>query len=180
MKNGLALSIFLLAIIVISGCTGQPMKKTNSVVVFETSVGTFKAEIFEDKVPQTAANFLNLTNKEFYNGIIFHRVIDGFMIQGGDPSGDGTGGPGYTIPDEFHPSLTHSSAGILSMANAGPGTGGSQFFITLAPTTWLDGRHSIFGRVVEGMAVVEKIGKVSTVSDRPVEPVVMNRVYVAT
>ena len=125
--------------------------------VFETNKGTFDIELFTDKAPITTQNFIDLTNKEFYNGLIFHRVIDGFMIQGGDPEGRGSGGPGYTIEDEFHPDLKHDSEGILSMANAGPNTGGSQFFITLAPTPWLDGKHAVFGKVREGMNVVESI-----------------------
>jgi cyclophilin family peptidyl-prolyl cis-trans isomerase len=138
----------------------------------KTTLGEIQAEIFEDKAPKTAENFLTLVRKGFYNGVQFHRVIPGFMIQGGDPRGDGTGGPGYTIPDEFHPALRHSSAGMLSMANAGPNTGGSQFFITLAPTAWLDGKHAIFGRVTKGQEVVEQIAAVPRdKSDRPKTPV---------
>ena len=123
--------------------------------------------------------FLDLVNKGFYDGIIFHRVIDGFMIQGGDPTGTGTGGPGYKIKDEFGEGLKHDDEGVLSMANAGPNTGGSQFFITLAPTPWLDGHHAIFGRIVEGMDRVRLIGVVPTdFRDRPIEPVVMEKVEV--
>lgn len=180
------LAIFCLA--VVSGCSAAPQgtqadqkqpNPKNSTALFETSMGNFRVELFEDKVPLTAQNFISLTQKGFYNGLIFHRVIDGFMIQGGDPRGTGTGGPGYVIKDEFDPSLRHSSEGILSMANAGPNTGGSQFFITLAPTPWLDGRHAIFGRVVEGMDVVRAIGKVKTgAGDRPVEPVVIKKITV--
>ncbi len=151
----------------------------NSKVKFTTNKGVFVAEIFEDKAPATSKNFLDLVNKKFYDGIIFHRVIDGFMIQGGDPTGTGMGGPGYKIKDEFGEGLKHDDEGILSMANAGPNTGGSQFFITLAPTPWLDRHHAIFGRVVEGMDVVRLIGVVPTdFRDRPKEPVVMETVEV--
>ncbi|MDU4961190.1 MAG: peptidylprolyl isomerase [Sporomusaceae bacterium] len=151
--------------------------KKNSIAKFETSKGVFSVELFEDKAPITTGNFISLVGKKFYDGVIFHRVIDGFMIQGGDPKGTGTGGPGYTIPDEFHPALKHSEPGILSMANAGPNTGGSQFFITLAATPWLDNRHAIFGKVIEGMDVVEAIGKVKTgPMDRPVEEVVIKKI----
>jgi cyclophilin family peptidyl-prolyl cis-trans isomerase len=149
----------------------------NRVALFETSMGSFRVELFEDRAPKTTGNFISLLDKSFYDDIIFHRVIDGFMIQGGCPEGSGRGGPGYKIPDEFHAELRHDVEGVLSMANAGPNTGGSQFFITLAATPWLDGRHAVFGRVIEGMEVVRAIGKVKTGGgDRPVEPVVMNRV----
>ena len=151
----------------------------NSKVKFTTNKGVFVAEIFEDKAPNTAKNFLDLVNKGFYDGIIFHRVIDGFMIQGGDPTGTGMGGPGYQIDDEFGPGLKHDGEGILSMANAGPNTGGSQFFITLVPTPWLDGHHAIFGKIVEGMDIVHKIGSTPTdFQDRPLEDVVMNKVEI--
>jgi cyclophilin family peptidyl-prolyl cis-trans isomerase len=151
----------------------------NPIVVFETNHGTFKAEIFADKAPLTAKNFLDLTNKGFYNGLTFHRIIKDFMIQGGDPNGNGTGGPGYKIKDEFGPGLKHSVPGMLSMANAGPNTGGSQFFVTLVPTPWLDGKHAIFGQVIAGMDIVQKIGKLPTDSgDEPLNPVVMEKVYV--
>lgn len=151
----------------------------NRIAVFETNQGTFKIELFEDKAPITTGNFINLVEKGYYNGLIFHRVIDSFMIQGGDPNGNGTGGPGYTIPDEFSADLTHSSAGILSMANAGPNTGGSQFFITLAKTPWLDGKHAVFGKVIEGLDVVQKIGKVKTgANDKPKEAVVMEKITI--
>ena len=149
----------------------------NPTVTFETNHGTFKAEMFEDAAPVTAGNFLKLVRDGFYDGIIFHRVIDGFMIQGGDPTGTGTGGPGYKIKDEFAPGLSHTDEGIFSMANAGPNTGGSQFFITLAATPWLNGKHAIFGKVVEGIEVVRAIGKTPTKSgDRPAEEVVMKKV----
>ena len=154
-------------------------KNMNRIAVFETNMGTFEIELFEDKAPNTAKNFIDLAQKGFYNGLIFHRVIDGFMIQGGDPEGTGMGGPGYTIKDEFHKDLKHSSEGILSMANAGPNTGGSQFFITLDKTPWLDGHHAVFGKVIKGMDVVKKIGKVDTdFSDRPIKKVVMEKVTI--
>lgn len=151
----------------------------NRKVHFHTNLGDFTAELFEDKAPKTAGNFLELVEKGFYDGVIFHRVIDDFMIQGGDPTGTGMGGPGYTIDDEFEPGLAHSSEGILSMANAGPNTGGSQFFITLVPTPWLDGHHAIFGKITEGMDVVHKIGSTPTdFADRPLEDVVMEKVEI--
>ncbi|MEI6244377.1 MAG: peptidylprolyl isomerase [Acidobacteriota bacterium] len=161
---------------------------------FDTTLGKFTAELFEDKTPKTVANFAGLAegSKEwthpktkvksktpYYDGIVFHRVIQGFVIQGGDPLGLGHGGPGYNFEDEFHPSLRHDRAGILSMANAGPNTNGSQFFVTLGPTPHLDRRHSVFGAVIEGLDVVEKIGATQVDSqDRPVTPVVMNKVTI--
>jgi cyclophilin family peptidyl-prolyl cis-trans isomerase len=152
----------------------------NPVVTFRTTLGDIQMEIFQDKAPKTAGNFLTLAKKGFYTGLTFHRVIPGFMIQGGCPKGDGTGGPGYEIPDEFHPSLHHSGPGILSMANAGPNTGGSQFFITLAATGWLDGKHAIFGQVTKGLDVVQKIGAVPRDGrDRPKTPVKVTEVTVA-
>ena len=148
-------------------------------IQFTTNKGVFVAQMFEEKAPNTTKNFIELTEKGFYDGIIFHRVIDGFMIQGGDPTGTGRGGPGYRIKDEFGPGLAHDSEGILSMANAGPNTGGSQFFITLAPTPWLNGHHAIFGKIVKGMDVVREIGAVATnFQDRPLDPVVMEKVEV--
>ncbi len=144
-----------------------------------TNMGSFSLELFEDKAPKTAKNFIDLAEKGFYDGVVFHRVIEGFMIQGGDPMGTGRGGPGYTIPDEFHPDLRHTEEGLLSMANAGPNTGGSQFFITLAPTAWLDGKHAIFGKVTRGMEVVRSIGSTATgPGDRPLENVVMESVKI--
>ncbi|MEE0329487.1 peptidylprolyl isomerase [Phascolarctobacterium succinatutens] len=151
----------------------------NRKIKFTTNKGIFVAEMFEDKAPLTTKNFIELVEKGFYDGIIFHRVIDGFMIQGGDPTGTGMGGPGYKIKDEFGEGLKHDDEGILSMANAGPNTGGSQFFITLAPTPWLNGHHAIFGKVVEGMDVVRLIGVVPTdFRDRPREAVTMEKVEV--
>jgi peptidyl-prolyl cis-trans isomerase A (cyclophilin A) len=161
---------------------------------FDTTEGSFTVKFFDAEAPNTVANFVGLAEgtKEwtdpktgqkktapFYDGIIFHRVIDGFMIQGGDPLGKGYGGPGYKFADEFHPSLKHTRDGLLSMANAGPNTNGSQFFITLGPTPHLDNRHSIFGVVEEGIEVVRKIGKVRTgAQDRPVTDVVINKVTI--
>jgi peptidyl-prolyl cis-trans isomerase A (cyclophilin A) len=161
---------------------------------FDTTDGKFTVRLFDKDAPNTVANFVGLAEgtKEwqdpstgqrrrdpFYDGVIFHRIINGFMIQGGDRLGQGTGGPGYKFADEFHPSLRHSKAGILSMANAGPNTNGSQFFITLGPTPHLDNRHSVFGEVVEGLDVVKKIGAVATGrQDRPLKDVVMKKVTI--
>jgi peptidyl-prolyl cis-trans isomerase A (cyclophilin A) len=161
---------------------------------FVTSEGNFTIRLFDKEVPNTVANFVGLaegtkewtdprTNQKsqqpYYDGIIFHRVIDGFMIQGGDPLGKGIGGPGYKFADEFHPSLRHSKPGILSMANAGPNTNGGQFFITLGPTPHLDNRHSVFGEVDSGMDVVRKIGSTKTgAQDRPVKDVVIQSVKI--
>jgi cyclophilin family peptidyl-prolyl cis-trans isomerase len=151
----------------------------NPNVTIQTNHGTITAEMFADAAPKTAGNFMELARKGFYDGVIFHRVIDGFMIQGGDPTGTGSGGPGYSIPDEFGAGLQHDVEGLFSMANAGPNTGGSQFFITLAATPWLDRKHAIFGKVTDGMDVVKKIAKVKTAgSDKPVEDVVMEKVTV--
>lgn len=152
----------------------------NPTVTIETNHGTITAEMFSDVAPKTAGNFIELARKGFYDGIIFHRVMGGFMLQGGDPNGTGTGGPGYTIPDEFGDGLAHTGTGIFSMANSGPNTGGSQFFITLAATPWLDGKHAIFGKVTSGLDVVQAIGNVPTgVGDRPVDDVVMEKVTVS-
>ncbi len=156
-------------------------KKSNGDVVnMKTSMGDIKIKLFTDKAPITAGNFKSLVEKGFYDGIIFHRVIDGFMIQGGDPTGTGRGdGKTPTIKDEFGAGLKHDKKGILSMANAGPNTGSSQFFITLDATPWLDGKHAIFGEVIEGMSVVEKIGKTKTgPGDRPVTEVKMTKVTI--
>ncbi len=153
---------------------------SNPIVTIQTNLGTIEAELYEDAAPKTVANFIDLATHGYYNDVIFHRVIDSFMIQGGDPDGTGMGGPGYTIPCEFGEGLAHSEPGMFSMANAGPNTGGSQFFITLAATPWLDGKHAIFGKVSSGLEVVQAIGRVQTgASDRPVEDVVMEKVTVA-
>jgi cyclophilin family peptidyl-prolyl cis-trans isomerase len=131
--------------------------KKRYTAMFKTEKGDFEVELYADKAPKTVNNFVFLARDGFYDGVTFHRVIKDFMAQGGDPTGTGTGGPGYKFADEFHPSLKHSKAGILSMANAGPNTNGSQFFITFAPTPWLDGKHTIFGQVVRGMDVLESL-----------------------
>jgi len=187
MKKSILITLVAMLVLV-TGCFAAANMQTekkgetkvaNPIAVFETTKGTFEIELYRDKAPKTVENFVTLANKGFYDGLIFHRVIDGFMIQGGDPSGNGTGGPGYTIPDEFHKDLKHDSEGILSMANAGPNTGGSQFFITLAKTPWLDGHHAVFGKVIKGMEVVRTIGKSECdFSDRPLEDVVMKKVTI--
>ena len=123
----------------------------------ETKRGTIRLELHADKAPATVANFVNLAERGYYNGISFHRVIPDFMVQGGDPTGTGSGGPGYNFEDEIHPDLKHTGPGVLSMANAGPGTNGSQFFITHVATPWLDGKHTVFGKVLEGQDVVDAI-----------------------
>jgi peptidyl-prolyl cis-trans isomerase-like 1 len=153
------------------------------VAVIKTNMGVIEIELFADKTPKTVDNFIGLAKKKYYDGIIFHRVIDNFMIQGGDPTGTGRGGEsiyGEKFNDEFVSSLKHDSAGILSMANAGPNTNGSQFFITLVPTPWLDGKHTIFGKVINGMDVVRAIGKVATSKpgDKPLKPVTMETVTI--
>src|ERR1700739_3031471 len=152
--------------------------------LFDTTEGKFKARLFAEQAPKTVENFVSLaegakTGKPFYHGLVFHRVIPDFMIQGGCPEGSGRGGPGYKFADEFHPSLKHSKAGKLSMANAGPNTNGSQFFVTVAATPWLDNKHSIFGEVTEGYDVVEKISKApKDFSDRPKKEVKINTVTI--
>ena len=129
----------------------------NYLARMDTEKGEIIIELYAGKAPRTVNNFIFLAQEGFYDGVIFHRVIDHFMVQGGDPTGSGTGGPGYRFEDEFDPSLKHDKPGVLSMANAGPNTNGSQFFITHVPTPWLDGKHSVFGQVVEGMEVVMSI-----------------------
>jgi cyclophilin family peptidyl-prolyl cis-trans isomerase len=133
----------------------DPSKRYTATI--STDNGDIVVELFADKAPNTVNNFVFLAQEGYYDGVTFHRVIHGFMAQGGDPTGSGRGGPGYQFPDEFHPMLKHDQPGILSMANAGPGTNGSQFFITYGPTPHLDGRHTVFGRVIEGLDVVEAI-----------------------
>jgi peptidyl-prolyl cis-trans isomerase A (cyclophilin A) len=163
--------------------------------IFKTSMGDIVVRLFEDKAPKTVENFVGLASgtkewtdpkagnkvkRPLYNGTIFHRVIPNFMIQGGDPLGRGTGGPGYKFTDEFHPDLRHNKGGILSMANAGPNTNGSQFFITHVPTPHLDNRHSVFGEVVQGQEVVVAIGNAPRgPGDRPLKDVVLNEVIIS-
>jgi len=166
-----------------------------SIAHFTTTEGKFSVKLFDDLAPKTVANFTGLaegtiewtdprTGKKskspYYNGTIFHRVIDGFMIQGGDPLGQGTGGPGYKFADEFHPKAKHTKAGILSMANAGPNTNGGQFFITLDATPWLDNKHSVFGEVVSGMDVITKIGSTQTskTGDKQVKAITIQSVTI--
>jgi peptidyl-prolyl cis-trans isomerase A (cyclophilin A) len=162
---------------------------------FTTSEGSFTVRLFEDDAPATVANFVGLAEgtkewtdpksgqkvkRPYYNGLVFHRVIEGFMIQGGDPLGTGTGGPGYKFADEFSPKARHGKAGILSMANSGPNTNGGQFFITLAATPWLDNKHSVFGEVVDGLDVIKKIGSTPTSKpgDRPLKPITVQSVTI--
>jgi peptidyl-prolyl cis-trans isomerase A (cyclophilin A) len=162
---------------------------------FMTSEGPFTARMFEEEAPKTVANFTGLadgskewtdprtgrkTHDRYFDGTVFHRVIADFMIQGGDPLGQGTGGPGYTFADEFSPRLRHDRPGLLSMANRGPNTGGGQFFITLVPTPWLDNKHAIFGEIVEGMNVVAAIGRTPTSKpgDRPLKPITIQSVTI--
>ncbi len=150
----------------------------------ETRLGTIRGKLFEKEAPKTVANFVGLATgaikgSAYYDGLVFHRVIADFMIQGGCPDGRGTGGPGYVIKDEFGPGLAHDRPGLFSMANAGPNTGGSQFFITDAATPWLDQRHAIFGEVTEGLEIVKQIANLPTgAQDRPVEDVVMEKVTI--
>ena len=188
MKKSLAI---LATLILFAGCTGQQTPTTtsdpiteepmqpNRHAVIQTNMGTMELELFEQRAPVTTKNFVDLAEKGYYDGIIFHRIIDGFMIQGGDPTGTGRGGPGYSIDDEFHSELRHADAGVLSMANSGPDSGGSQFFITLVPTPGLDGKHAVFGQIVKGEDILKAIGSVDTdVGDRPLEEVIMEKVTI--
>jgi peptidyl-prolyl cis-trans isomerase A (cyclophilin A) len=169
-------------------------RSAGTYAIFETSQGNIVIRLLEKEVPKTVENFIGLaegtkefTNEKtgkkekrnFYDGLTFHRVIPQFMIQGGCPEGTGRGGPGYKFADEFHPSLNHSKAGKLSMANSGPGTNGSQFFITVAATPWLDNKHTVFGEVVEGQDVADKISNAPRDSgDRPRAPITLNKVRI--
>ncbi|WP_337865764.1 peptidylprolyl isomerase [Ignavibacterium sp.] len=182
--------IFALFILILANQILFPQQKKDkkkmadsiTVAVIQTNMGTIEIELFADKTPKTVENFVGLANKGYYNGVIFHRVIDNFMIQGGDPTGTGRGGQslwGGKFEDEIVPELKHQSEGILSMANAGPNTNGSQFFITLKETPWLDGRHTVFGKVIKGIDVVKAIGKVQTnQQDRPLKDVLMEKVTI--
>jgi len=187
------LAVFLVAL---SGITTAAQEKKGPLyATIKTSAGDVVVLLFEDKAPKTVANFVGLATgtkewtdpksrqqvkRPLYNGTIFHRVIPDFMIQGGDPLGNGTGGPGFRFEDEFHPELKHSKAGILSMANAGPNTNGSQFFITMKVTPWLDGKHSVFGEVVKGQEVVSAIANMPRDSrDKPVKDVVLQEVIIS-
>jgi peptidylprolyl isomerase len=167
------IAIFIIGLFLVMIVGAYAMSEINKTrIKLETNMGDIVIELYS-KMPITSGNFKKLVEKGFYDGVIFHRVIDGFMLQGGDPTGTGTGGPGYNIQDEFTKTeLDENNRGTISMANAGPNTGGSQFFINLGDNNFLDGRHSVFGKVVEGMGVIDKIGKTPTDSqDRPLTEV---------
>lgn len=184
-----------ISIAIFGGCAGQNNESTKStkeegkkmsspttLAIIKTNMGTIEIELFGDKTPKTVENFVGLSEKGYYNEVIFHRVIENFMIQGGDPTGTGRGGESFwggKFADEFDSSLRHDGPGVLSMANAGPNTNGSQFFITLVATPWLDGKHTVFGKVINGMDVVYAMGKVKTgAGDKPVNDVVMEQVTI--
>lgn len=187
---------FLLGMVFLMGCAStqvaptstqeqkeETMNKASTQKItkakIETTVGTISVDLYSGEAPKTVQNFVTLAKKGFYDGIIFHRVIPDFMIQTGDPTGTGTGGPGYQFADEFSPSLRHDKAGVLSMANSGPNTNGSQFFITEAPTPWLDNRHSVFGHVTDGIDVVHKIARAQRDSrDKPLTTISMKKVTI--
>jgi peptidyl-prolyl cis-trans isomerase A (cyclophilin A) len=197
------MAIVALAVAATSAFAGQEKaapkaatpKAANVFAHFTTTEGNFTVRLFEAEAPKTVANFIGLAEgtkeftdpktgtkmkKKYYDGLIFHRVIAGFMIQGGDPLGTGTGDPGYRFADEFTSNKKLDKAGILAMANSGPNTNGSQYFITLAPTPWLDGKHTVFGEVTAGMNVIEKIGNTKTTKpgDRPVTPITVQSVKI--
>ena len=160
-------SLCALAGFTASAASTASLKDVN--IVISTTKGDIELALYPSMAPVTVANFLNLINRGYYKGISFHRVIPDFMIQGGDPTGTGMGGPGYSFEDEFSPDLKHDGPGVLSMANAGPGTNGSQFFITHVPTDWLNGKHTVFGKVTEGQDVVDSIGQGDTISGITIE-----------
>ena len=176
MRNGTVIILAAVALVVVIGgyllITEMANKNSGTTVVLETNQGDITLKMYND-MPITTGNFVKLVKEGFYDGLIFHRVIDGFMIQGGDPKGDGTGGPGYKIQDEFtHAGGNMNNGGTISMANAGPNTGGSQFFINLADNNFLDTKHPAFGEVIKGMDVVDRIGKVQTAqNDKPISEV---------
>ena len=160
---------------------GKPSMPDKLFAVIETSKGNITCILYGKQTPKTVENFVTLAKKPFYDGTIFHRVIPNFMIQGGDPTGTGTGGPGYQFEDEIVSDLGFDRPGRLAMANSGPNTNGSQFFITVAPTTWLNGKHTIFGQVVEGQDIVDTISTVKTGQyDKPIEPVVIKTITIKT
>ncbi len=191
----LLIGALLCAVFGLTANANSQEKKGPLYATMKTSMGDIVIQLFDDKAPKTVANFVGLVSgtkewtdsktnekvkKPLYNGTIFHRVIPGFMIQGGDPLGNGTGGPGYRFEDEFHPDLRHTKGGVLSMANAGPNTNGSQFFITLAPTLHLDNRHSVFGEVIKGQEVVVAIGAAPRDGrDRPIKEVVIKEIVIS-
>lgn len=170
--------LVLFSILICSAYAGDEAMKSQ-IVVLETNQGNIEIKLFTDIAPKTCENFVGLANKGYYNGIIFHRVIKDFMIQGGDPLGTGMGGPGYQFEDEIDSSLTFDAPGILAMANSGPNTNGSQFFITTVPTTWLNGKHTIFGKVISGMDIVTKIENTPVgPNDKPVTPVTIQSISI--
>ena len=157
----------------------QLSDKYHPIAIVETNMGSMVFELYADKAPKTVENFIKLAENGFYNGVIFHRVIKDFMIQGGDPTGTGTGGPGYSIKDEIHPMLKHDQEGVLAMAHHGPNTGGSQFYITLKNTPWLDGGYTIFGQLIRGSNTLQNIGKVPTGrSNRPLNDIIIRLVTI--
>jgi peptidylprolyl isomerase len=193
MRNFLLLCLTLVAV---PAFAQQAKLRPGTYAHFETSMGNFTAQLYTREAPNTVGNFVGLVNgtkewkdprtgrvmqgKRFYDGLTFHRVINGFMVQGGDPTGSGSGGPGYRFPDEFAPTLKHDREGRLSMANSGPNTNGSQFFITLGQQSSLDGKHSVFGQIVQGMDVVKRIGEtpVTKPSNKPRTAVVIKKITI--